>query len=66
MVYPLADLLEKRGVPFLFCSGYELLDHGNRYRHSPVLRKPTNLALLTAELRRILPIGRRDPLPRLN
>jgi PAS domain S-box-containing protein len=66
MVYPLADLLEKRGVPFLFCSGYELLDHGNRYRHSPVLRKPTNLALLMAELRRILPIGRRDPLPRLN
>lgn len=65
MVYPLADLLETRGVPFLFCSGYELLSHGNRYRHSPVLRKPTSLALLVAELRKILPIARGRPAPQL-
>lgn len=55
MVYPLADLLETRGVPFLFCSGYEMLNHGNRYRRSPVVRKPTSFALLMTELRKILP-----------
>jgi len=57
MVYPLADLLETRGVPFIFCSGYEMLNHGNRYRHSPVIRKPTSFGLLMAELRKILPLG---------
>jgi len=57
MVYPLADLLETRGVPFIFCSGYEMLNHGNRYRHAPVIRKPTSFGLLMAELRKILPAG---------
>jgi PAS domain S-box-containing protein len=65
MVYPLADLLETRGVPFLFCSGYEMLNHGNRYRHSPIVRKPTSFALLMAELRKIVPIGAKGPAPQL-
>lgn len=61
MVYPLADLLETRGVPFLFCSGYEMLNLGNRYRRSPVVRKPTSFALLMAELRKILATGGAAP-----
>jgi PAS domain S-box len=65
MVYPLADLLESRGIPFLFCSGYELLNHGNRYRHSPVVRKPTSFAILMAELRKILPMRGNGPVPQL-
>lgn len=65
MVYPLADLLESRGVPFLFCSGYEMLNHGDRYRHSPIVRKPTSFALLMAELRKILPTGSRGRAPQL-
>jgi len=63
MVYPLADLLEARDIPFLFCSGYEMLNHGNRYRHAPIVRKPTSFALLITELRKILPIGRKGPSP---
>jgi len=54
MVYPLADELETRGVPFLFCSGYETIERADRYRYSPVVRKPTSFAILMSELRRIL------------
>lgn len=61
MVYPLADLLETRGVPFLFCSGYEMLNLGTRYRRSPVVRKPTSFALLMTELRKILATGGAAP-----
>jgi PAS domain S-box-containing protein len=63
MVYPLADLLETRGIPFLFCSGYEKIDQVERYRHSPVVRKPTSFALLMAELRRVIGNRRQVPNP---
>ncbi len=60
MVYPLADILETRGVPFLFCSGYETVERVDRYRYSPVVRKPTSFAVLMSELRRILAAGPRQ------
>jgi len=64
MVYPLADELETRGVPFLFCSGYETIERADRYRYSPVVRKPTSFAILMSELRRILSgRSRTRPLP---
>lgn len=62
MVYPLADLLDARGVPFLFCSGYEALEVGERFVSHPVVRKPTSLAMLMSELRRILPRGTQAPM----
>lgn len=64
MVYPLADLLDARGVPFLFCSGYEALEGGERFVSHPVVRKPTSLAMLMSELRRILPRGNHAPMAR--
>ena len=54
MVYPLADALEQQGVPFLFCSGYETVERVERYRYSPLVRKPTSFAMLMSELRRLL------------
>jgi PAS domain S-box-containing protein len=54
MVYPLADALTNRGVPFIFCSGYETLEQAARFEASPVVRKPTSFARLMTELRRIL------------
>lgn len=57
-VYPVADLLEKRKVPFVFCTGYEELDHGDRYSRSPVLRKPTSMSALMSELYKVQPAGK--------
>jgi PAS domain S-box-containing protein len=52
-VYPLADLLQRGGVPFLFCTGYEKLDNPDRYGASPIVRKPVNMDQLASELHRI-------------
>jgi len=54
LAYPVADLLQTKGVPILFCTGYETPDHGDRYRFCPTIRKPTNLKVLTEELRRLI------------
>ncbi|MDQ0466582.1 PAS domain S-box-containing protein [Caulobacter ginsengisoli] len=49
LVYPLADQLRSRGVPLIFCTGYEQIDA--RYGDCPVVRKPVSARLLDAELR---------------
>jgi len=36
-VYEFAELLEKRGIPFIFATGYDRTD--SRFRHVPVIRK---------------------------
>lgn len=51
-VYPLAELLRSRSVPFVFCTGYEELDHQDRFRGCAVIRKPVDVGLLDIELRR--------------
>jgi PAS domain S-box-containing protein len=48
--YPIANVLQTRGIPFLFCSGYETPDREARYQHCPLVRKPTNLKLLVTHL----------------
>jgi CheY-like chemotaxis protein len=50
-VYPVAELLEARGVPFVFCSGYQQLDDHARYVDWPLVRKPVSVRLLDRELR---------------
>jgi PAS domain S-box-containing protein len=52
--YPVADLLNERSVPFIFCTGYELLDQTERYVRHTVLRKPVNAMRLHSELDRLL------------
>ncbi len=54
-VYPLADLLQRASVPFLFCTGYEQIDEPERYSASPVVRKPVNIGQLAEELHRLRP-----------
>jgi CheY-like chemotaxis protein len=40
MVYPVAERLAKRGVPFVFCTGYGLAGLMANFAHVPTLAKP--------------------------
>ena len=51
LVYPLAEQLRAQGVPFVFCTGYERLDHHEHFRNDAILRKPVDINLLTEQLR---------------
>ena len=51
MVYPLADDLLARGIPFLFLSGYSLSNLPERFRAVTRLNKPCDPALLLNALR---------------
>lgn len=55
MVYPLAEELTARGIPFLFLTGYSALDLPVEFRGSPRISKPYHAANLAAEIRRIAP-----------
>lgn len=52
-VYPFAEWLQTRGVPFLFCTGYEQLEDHEFFSDWTTIRKPVNMTLLEGELRRI-------------
>ena len=51
LVYPLADELIARGMPFLFLSGYGTADMPLRFRAVRRLPKPHDIALLLREMR---------------
>lgn len=51
-VYPLAERLQALGVPFVFCTGYQRLEHQG-FSASPIVRKPVNIDMLDQELRRL-------------
>lgn len=40
MIYHVADALSKRGVPFVFVTGYGPESISSRFRHIPVIQKP--------------------------
>lgn len=42
-IFPLADMLRERGIPFIFASGYDPHDLPARFRQTPYLSKPLNL-----------------------
>jgi PAS domain S-box-containing protein len=46
MVYPLAELLMKRGVPFIFVTGYGGESIDRRFAHVPVVQKPVERHVL--------------------
>jgi CheY-like chemotaxis protein len=52
--YPVADALAKRGVPFLFATGYGNHDKVGGYPDRPVLRKPYQLKDLATALSELL------------
>ena len=54
MVYPLAEILESRGVPFIFASGYDASAVPDRFRHVPLLTKPADFMDIASELSRFV------------
>jgi DNA-binding response OmpR family regulator len=56
-VYPVAERLAKRGVPFIFCTGYGIAGLATRFAHVPTLAKPYMREELEAALKSVL--GRR-------
>jgi two-component sensor histidine kinase/DNA-binding response OmpR family regulator len=45
-VYPLAEMVAGRGVPFVFVTGYSADGIDSRFRHIPILQKPIERAQL--------------------
>ena len=52
-VFPIADILEARHVPFLFFSGASTFDVPERFLFSDRLSKPANLELLSYDLKKL-------------
>jgi two-component SAPR family response regulator len=50
MVFPVADALEKRGVPFVFATGYEVTAIPARYTHIQRCEKPVGMDTLAQVL----------------
>jgi PAS domain S-box-containing protein len=46
-VYPVADVLVARQIPFLFVTGYGVESIDARFRHVPILKKPVQQQALT-------------------
>lgn len=53
-VFPLADELIARGVPFIFLTGYGAADLPERFRTLPRLQKPYEPSMLIRELHRTI------------
>jgi DNA-binding response OmpR family regulator len=54
-VYPLAEALADRGVPFLFLTGYDAEALPSEWRGRPRLTKPVELRALREALSRLAP-----------
>ena len=63
-VYPLADLLAERRVPFLFLSGYSAEDIPRRYRDVQLIVKPAELRAFHAAVDALLERRAGGPPPR--
>jgi two-component SAPR family response regulator len=46
MVYTVAEILSKRGVPFVFVTGYDAESVDSRFTGVPVLQKPIERNML--------------------
>ncbi|MGD9028031.1 MAG: response regulator, partial [Methyloceanibacter sp.] len=40
LVYPVADALDARGLPYIFATGYDPSDVSGRYGHRNIVQKP--------------------------
>ncbi len=55
LVYPVADALARRGIPFIFATGYGADGLAPPYRHRPILQKPFLLGQLRQAMLASLP-----------
>ncbi len=55
-VYPVADLIAGRGLPFMFVTGYGGRGLPDAYRDRPTLQKPFQLGELRKTLAQLLPV----------
>lgn len=53
-IYPVADILKERGLPFIFVTGYGERSLPERYRDRPALQKPFQAEQLNAALAGLL------------
>ena len=58
--FEIADILENRGIPFVFSSGVSLLQVDDRHRHRPFLSKPFSDDDLKDSIRAALERNRPD------
>jgi DNA-binding NtrC family response regulator len=56
LVFPVANALAERGVPFVFVTGHPPLDIPEKHRHRPVVPKPYYDAAICAALESVLPL----------
>lgn len=55
MVFPVADALRKRGIPFAFVTGYDQAAMPDRFADAPRLEKPFKGSKVAAMLRPLIP-----------
>lgn len=53
-VFPVAEMLDKAGVPFLFTTGYGRVGIPSRWDAKPVLQKPYDVTALEAAVRQMV------------
>lgn len=54
VIYPVADVLRFRGIPFIFATGYDFRALPQRFQGSPTLSKPFSYQNFTDTLRTVL------------
>jgi CheY-like chemotaxis protein len=54
MSYPVAEVLDRRRIPFLFATGYSQNRLPKEFQHRPCLRKPFTWLALTTALARLV------------
>ena len=54
MVYPLADDLSRRGIPFLFLTGYAAASVPDAFKAAPHVPKPYNSAILASKMKTLM------------
>ena len=54
-VYPVADVLIMRGIPFLFLTGYSAAEMPPRFADRPMMNKPVQIDALINQLGSMLP-----------
>jgi len=53
-IYPVAEALKARGVPFVFITGYGSADIDGRFADAPTVQKPFSMPVLSDTLAKVI------------